>query len=436
MVFTFSREEPITGEVVAEFIEQHKLLLPKYIESKNMYEGNHDILYEEDKEQFKPDNRLVSNFARYIVDISEGYFIGVPVKVNHEDKNVDEAVNNFRKRSDMADNESELSKLAAIYGHSYEYLYQNEGGLTYAIYSTPLDVFVVYDDTIAQKPLFAVRYTYDDEGILDGELVDSTHRYVLSSNDGGEVSIGDETQHYYGEVPIIEYIQNEERQSVFENVKTLINQYNRVLSEKANDSEYFADSYIKILGAELDETSLQTLRDSRIINLSGDGANDVIVEFMNKPNADGLQENLLNRLTDLIYQLSLTPNMNDEAFGGNLSGVSMEFKLQGMKNMAINKERKFQSAMSRRYRMIFALPTNIQPSLKDEWMNLTYTFTRNIPRNLEVESETMSKLEGVVSKRTQLRVSSLVDDVEEELRMMEEENTPAAQYDFQVGDNS
>lgn len=434
MVFVYPREEEITAEVVLEFINQHQALLPKYLESKNMYEGNHDILNQEAKAEYKPDNRLVVNLAKYIVDTYNGYFIGIPVKVTHDDTKVNESIQSFRNRSDMDDNESELSKICAIYGHAYEYLYQDEEAYTNVVYNTPLDMFVVYDDTIAQKPLFAVRYHYDKEGKLAGEMVDSNYRYYFKDNEG-KLTFTEVEQHFYVDVPIVEYIENEERQSVFENVKTLINAINKSLSEKANDVDYFSDAYIKILGEELDEESIQQLRDNRIINLAGDGASDVIVEFMQKPNADTTQENLLDRLLDLVFQVAMVANINDESFG-NASGVALEFKLQPMKNLAVNKERKMKSGMQKRYKMIFNLMTNIEQSKRDEWMNLGYVFTRNIPRNLADEAETAAKLEGVVSKETQLGTLSVVDNPQSEIERMEKENEPAPQYDFQVGDDS
>lgn len=432
MVFVYPREEEITSEVVLEFINQHQMLLPKYLESKNMYEGNHDILNQEAKAEYKPDNRLVVNLAKYIVDTYNGYFIGIPVKVTHDDTKVNEVVQNFRNRSDMDDNESELAKICAIYGHAYEYLYQDEEAYTNVVYNTPLDMFVVYDDTIAQKPFFAVRYHYDVEGKLAGEMVDSTHRYYFKDNEG-KLTFTEEEQHFYGDVPIVEYIENEERQSVFENVKTLINAINKSLSEKANDVDYFSDAYIKILGAELDEESIQQLRDNRTINLAGDGASDVVVEFMQKPNADTTQENLLDRLLDLVFQVAMVANINDESFG-NASGVALEFKLQPMKNLAVNKERKMKSGMQKRYKMIFNLMTNVEQSKRDEWMNLGYVFTRNIPRNLADEAETAAKLEGVVSKETQLGTLSVVDNPQLEMERMEKENESTPQYDFQVGE--
>src|SRR5699024_10559636 len=99
-----------------------------------------------------------------------------------------------------------------------------------------------------------------------------------------------------------------------------------------------------ILGALLDDDSIRNLKDNRIINLAGDNAEKVTVEFLEKPDADQTQENFLDRTERLIYQLSQVANIDDTTFGtaGNSSGVALEFKLQPMKNLASNKERKFQ----------------------------------------------------------------------------------------------
>lgn len=434
MVFTFPKDEPITGDVVQKFIDQHKLLVPKYLESKNMYEGRYDILYRAPRELYKPDNRLVVNLAKYIVDTFNGYFIGIPVKLNHDNDNVSEVLTDFVNRSNMEDNEAELSKICSIYGHGFEYLYQDEDSQTRVIYNTPIDMFIVYDDTIQQNPLFAVRYQYDVDLKLSGELVDATHSYQLSG-DNAKVTIGDQTVHYYQGVPIVEWIENEERQSIFETVKTLINAINNALSAKADDVDYFADAYLVVKGAELDEPTMDSLRETRNINIGGEGSEKVVIEFLTKPNADTTQENLIDRLLDLVFQMSMVANINDESFG-SASGVALEFKLQPMKNLAIMKERKVKNAMQERFKMFFSIVTNVPSASKDEWMNIQYKFTRNIPRNIADEAETAAKLEGVVSKETQLSVLSIVPNVKEEIKKMEKEMEEAPQYDFQAIDTT
>lgn len=428
MVFVFSREEEITGEVVNEFIDKHKANVPRYQRLRKLYEGHHMILDKEAKDSYKPDNRLVVNYAKYIVDTFNGYFIGIPIKVAHDAPDVNEKVDSFLKRNDMDDNMAELSKITSIYGHGFELLYQNEESETCCTYNNPLDMFIVYDDTIAQNPLFAVRYQLTDDGIR-GQLFTSDQEMKITEGKEG-IIISEEIPHYYSGVPIIEYIENEERQSVFESVETLINAYNKALSEKANDVDYFADAYMKLLGMELNEEALQNIRDNRIINLfGGDNAAQLIVEFMEKPNGDASQEHLLDRIERQIYQISMIANINDESFG-NASGVALEFKLQPMKNLAAMKERKFASGMNRRFKMWFNLVTNIETSKNEEWRNLKYTFTRNIPRNITDEVNNAKSLQGVTSKETQLSVLSFIDNVKDELDRMEDE-TPKS---FPSGD--
>lgn len=188
------------------------------------------------------------------------------------------------------------------------------------------------------------------------------------------------------------------------------------MSEKANDVEYYADAYLKVLGAEIDEDTLKSLRDNRIINVSGD--DKLTIEFMTKPSADGTQENLLERLQKLIFEISMVANISDENFATS-SGVALRYKLQSMDNLAKGKERKFQSGMSRRYRIISNFPTS--KIGEDEWVSLKYNFTRNVPANLSEEADIASKLSGIVSEETQVGVLSIVQNAKEEVKRKNEE---------------
>ncbi len=52
----------------------------------------------------------------------------------------------------------------------FELIYQDETTQTNVIYNTPENMFMVYDDSIKEEPLFAVRYGVDDEGKIQGEV--------------------------------------------------------------------------------------------------------------------------------------------------------------------------------------------------------------------------------------------------------------------------
>ena len=141
------------------------------------------------------------------------------------------------------------------------------------------------------------------------------------------------------EFPAVEYVENDERMGIYESVLPMIDAYNKAISEKANDVDYFADAYLKILGAKLKPEDLRELRRNRIINFEGEDAGELIVEFLQKPNGDATQENLINRLEKLIFQISMVANISDENFGTS-SGIALKYKLQAMSNLALTKQRK------------------------------------------------------------------------------------------------
>ena len=428
-IFTFSKEEDITPKVVQDFIDKHRRGLHRYERLNNMYLGNYDILLKEQKAEYKPDNRLVVNYAKYLTDTFNGYFIGVPVQTSIEDSSLNESITEFRRLNSIDDIEAEISKDADIYGHGFEYLYQDEEANTRVTYVSPTNAFIVYDDTIAREPLFGVYYQLDGSNIK-GELL-TKHEKITLSGTLADIIFIDEEEHFYGDVPLIEYAENEERKGIFESVETLINSLNKVLSEKANDVDYFSDAYLKILGADLDTETLQALRDNRVINLSGLNSEKVVVDFLDKPNADETQENLIDRLVDFIYQISMIANINDDTFNSRTSGVALQYKLLPMSNLAMTKERKFKASMMRRYKMIFNLPTNVPANKKDDYINIKLVFTRNVPNNIRDEVETAKGLASLTSQQTALSVLSVVDSPLEEIERMEKENSSKPlDYDF------
>ena len=123
-------------------------------------------------------------------------------------------------------------------------------------------------------------------------------------------------------------------------------------------------------------------------------------------------------LERLIFQISMVADISDENFGTS-SGIALKYKLQAMSNLAKTKERKFNSGMNRRYMLIFSNP--VSGMLKDDWVKVKPVFTRNFPANVLEETQIAGNLEGITSKRTQLGTLSIVDNVDEELKRIEEE---------------
>lgn len=421
-LITLPDDKEMSVSVLQDLIAEHKkLCVTRYNVLHDAYIGNYPILHQENKEQYKPDNRVVVNFAKYIVDTMIGFFIGVPIKVNSQDERVAEYLNLLDQYNDQDDNNAELARICSIYGKGYEVYYNDESSQVAIMYLNPLEGFMVYDETVQQNPRYFVSYKVDSEGFTHGEVRDASKIYFFT--DKGNLHFTEEKDHGFSDIPATEFIENEERMSIFEPCYSMINAYNKAISEKANDVDYFADAYLKILGPKLDEKELKSVRDHRIINLEKDDLSGVEVDFLDKPNADTTQENLINRLERLIFQNSMVANINDENFGTS-SGIALKYKLLSMSNLAKTKERKFVSGMNRRYKVIFSNAINNMAA--DDWLKVEYKFTQNFPANLQEEAQIAQQLSGIVSQETQLSVLSIVDDVKTEMDKIEAETEQSA----------
>ena len=427
-LYRLPSEEELTDHKLNEFIARHAAECTfRYKRLQDAYETEYPIFLEPAKPKWKPDNRIAVNFAKYIVDTMNGFFIGHPIKLQVDDD--DEAVKNYvellDQYNDQDDNNAELSKICSIFGKGYEMYYADENSNICITYLSPMDAFMIYDDSILLKERYFVRLYVDADQVLHGSLSDETKVRWFTIK-GKLVWDEEEKVHGFDGVPATEYVENKERMGIFEPVLTMINAYNKAISEKANDVDYFADAYLKVLGAYLKDEDVKHIRDDRIINFEGD-ADRIIVDFLQKPNGDTTQEHLIDRLERLIFQISMVANISDENFGTS-SGIAMKYKLQAMSNLEKTKERKFVSGMNRRYRLIFSNP--VSGMLKDDWVKIHPHFTPNFPANLQEEAEIARNLDGLVSQETQLGVLSIVDNTKEEIEAMEEEQAERSKSDL------
>lgn len=422
--FTVPPDTEMTPDLLSELISQHERnKVPRYLRLQAAYETKYQIFDKNKykKPDYKPDNRLAADFAKYIQDTFEGYYIGVPPDIKMAEESQQEWLDNYLKENNQEDVDADLSDYCSEYGQAVELLYQDPNGNARSVALTPRGAFIVYDDSVDKNKLFGVRYFYDNEGELHGTWSDDTTVHTFSAQSQYQDEFVE--THVFGEVPMIQYRQNKEQRGIFEGVLNLIEAYNKALSEKANDIDYFADAYLVIAGTELDEDKMkEDLRSYRLINLwtDAEGVN-VDAHFLAKPEADGTQENFINRLEDLIYKLAMVPDISDTAFG-TASGIALRMRLLPMSNLARKKDRKFVAAMRERFRLLANYPN--QPFT--DWQDVEITMKRNMPEDIESEASAAAALAGIVSQETQLSVLSFIEDPNAEIERMKQEKEEAA----------
>lgn len=417
-IFRMSAEREMTPMLLAKYIQKNDTKSIRYKRLLDAYNNDYPIFHQQKKQgAWKPDHRLACNFAQVIVDDFEGFFIGNPIKTTSADEEVSKYVNFLDAYNDMDDRNSELSKIVSIFGRGYEIYYTDEDGIECVSYLDPIESFMIYDEAIQPHPLYFVRTYKGDDNVRRGSISDrETVRYFTCG--AGIQWTSEPMPHYFSDVPATEYMMNRQRRGIFENVLSLIDAFNRTLSEKTNDIDYFSNAMMKVLGGKIDAETMKFMRENRIINFAGKSASDLIVEFMQKPDGDQTQENLLNRLQNLIFITAMVVNVTDDIFN-NASGIALRYKLSPQLNLFRVKERKFTSGLNRRYKILFSNPVSGMNA--DDWTTLEYTFTPNMPIDIADEAETAAKLSGITSRKTQLKVISAVSDVDAELEQIEKE---------------
>ncbi len=127
------------------------------------------------------------------------------------------------------------------------------------------------------------------------------------------------------------------------------------MSAKANDSDSFAASILKVINSELTDDQLKEIKESRVLNLyldkswaDTDGSKTLPMpdaKFMEKPTGDKLQENQIQHDTDFIYQVAQIPNLDNVDFSTS-AAQALDFKIHSMKIKALNKETKMKKALT------------------------------------------------------------------------------------------
>ena len=107
----------MTPSLLAEYIGKHKQIVNnRYEKLQNAYENKYEIYDQPKKPDWKPDNRISVNFAKYIVDTFNGFFCGIPIKTTSENETVAAYLEFLDQYNDQDNGNAEISKISDIHG--------------------------------------------------------------------------------------------------------------------------------------------------------------------------------------------------------------------------------------------------------------------------------------------------------------------------------
>ena len=418
-------KEALSKEDVVRLLQESEVFSTKYTTNEDYFYGKHKILQRTFDDKSKPNNQVMCNIPKYIVQVRTGFFSSSPLTLESENPEYLKDIRKVLEYNDFKQIFNQLDTYCSIYGHSFLVMYMNEEGRISFTAQNPTDWIYVRDNSLEQKPKFAIRYyawwddvenlqMYDIELYTDKEIIN----YEGTPVDLREVS---RRPHYFNGLPVIEFMENESRQGAYENVISLIDTYELMLSDTANTINYFSDCYLVLTGMqETQAEDIARMKNDRVL-LVPEGCE---ASFLTKDVSENYNENMLKRLQEQIFVVACTPLLSDSSFSSNSSGVAIQFKLFSMEKSVQLKENIFRAGFNRMFNLIKDMINLYERKSYTEDDKIIQTFTRSLPMDLSALADSISKLNGVVSRRTLMSQLDFVSDAsleENQLRSEQEE---------------
>ena len=443
-MYTLPKDTKITNQILNDVINYNEQVKDRFKKLELYYLGKHDILARTKEDNGAKNNKVMVNHAKYITDTNIGYLLGNPVDYqvgNGEDGeplfDIQPILDAYKKQT-INDLDSEIAKDVSIFGMQYEYVYANEEAEPRSCEIDNKNAIIVYDDTVQHNKLFGLIYRpiYKGSSFKYWEVIylDKKEKRTYKSFTKSLQQVGQAEPHAFGDVPLICYKNNPELMGDFEPVISLIDAYNLLQSDRVNDKEQLVDAILCMYGMDFDDEQAEMLKESRMLaNIPSDGKVEYLVKTLQEADVDILRQNLEND----IHKISMTPNMADENFASNSSGVAIRYKLLSFEQNIKNKERYFEKGLMERFKLYnnFLVTKSKMSEVPIEEVDAV--FKRNLPSNDFEISQMINNLADYLPTETLVGQLSFVRDASEEveLKQKEDEAKPKEPYQFDFGNN-
>jgi SPP1 family phage portal protein len=417
-MFYINKETELTAAHIIKFIDSFKMqYLPRLKKLDRYYRNENDIKQRVFTDLTKPNNKIAHSWGNYITDTIVAIFLGEPVSYTGQDEDI-EKLNYIFEQGDEQDLNTELAKDQSRYGVAYELAYIDEQADVKLTQLSPLNTICIYDDTVNSNLLYVIRFN-EVKNILDDTTTTVVTLYSkcnikeYKKTESNVLEFTSEQAHNFEIVPVSIYKNNEELLGDYELLIDLIDFYDVMESDTANAFDYYNDAYMKFMGCQMPD-DITTMKEQRILEVPEGGD----IQFLTKNSNDLEQENTKNRIVSDIHKFSFVPDMSDENFANNVSGIAMKYKLLGLLNKARIKRRKYKKGLQNRLWLISNI-LNLK-SGKD-LQDIKTTFKINLPNNDVEVANMINSLRGLLSSETLISQLSFIENPKEELEKLQEE---------------
>ncbi len=333
-----------SADVLNYCIEEHAKEIPRLQMLFDYYEGKPHKINQNPTTSPHDREEIFVNNAKYVTDMMIGFTVGAPISYTAAKgkniKPVTDALDAMRIKKHDKELEKGLSTMGV--GLELQYLAIKPGTDNETIpkiaWIDPRGMFLVVDDTVERTKLFAVRMVekqdlkhkkYWEISVYTktGIIIYTTKTKKIASSE--YIKPPKFKEHFYGDVPVVEFRNNEEKQGDFEQHLSQIDGYNLLQTDRIQDKKNFVKAIMILYGFTLPEEKPDDVNGSMVLEAPSkeSGAN---AEYVTNTFTESEVQTLADSILADFHKTTYVPNLNDEQFAGNISGEAMKYKLFGL----------------------------------------------------------------------------------------------------------
>ena len=450
--------ESETEFIIRDLINRHDTA--KIKEGVDYYHNEADIkqrkVYYYDKNGNKvtdheaTNHRIPYNWHKLLVDQKVSYLLGKPPVVNAEPESFQEVIGEYLDER-FDDKLKELGKHASNKGKEYLHPYVNQEGIFKYIVVPSEQCIPVYDTDYQEEIVYLIRYytvaINGEERIRaewwDGEQV----TYYIETGQLFELETPQEGRenpeyHFYyngqgmgwGKPPFVEFRNNEEMYADLKYYKEIIDIYNLVNSDLANDlTDVQKLIYVlKGYGGEDLAEFMQNLRYYKAIEIEPQEGGGVDTLQADPP--VGAIDSFLDRQEENIFLFGQGVNVKTDKFGASPSGVALKFLFHLLDLKANIMARKFSVAIKE---FIHFLTIYLQAKGEGSFDvgEVSITYNKSMLTNELEKTQIAQASQGIISQETIVSNHPWVEDAGAEKQKLEDEREEGILREMQNADN-
>lgn len=445
-------ELEIARKLIKKYTSGHSSVVLRIEEAERYYRKRNDIKYAKKKDDDNAenplrtaDNRVASNFYKLLVNQKAAYAFTEGVRFDTGSKELNELIkktlgDSFRKKC------KSLCVQAANAAVGWLHYWRGDDGKFHYAVVDAKQIIPVWTKEL-EKELYAVLRMYSTINETDGstyiiyeiwtdkqcesfcrrsdldlDALDYYNQYLVIDMDTGTEEYKPVYNHDLGEVPFIFFNNNDEGANDLQDIKELIDAYDKVFSGFLNDLEDIQELIFIITnyGGDADNALqiLQEMKTKKIINVESEGADDksgVSTLAIEIPVA--ARKEMLDITRKAIFEQGMGIDPDPQNFG-NSSGVALQYLYSLLELKTGMMQTEFEVSFNRLVRAILEFYGKTSEKLEQTW-------TRTSVTNDSEMADIAQKSKNVISDETIIRKHPWVDDAELELKRLEKQKQAA-----------